>query len=58
MPEIGRRNFPRIELSFVKSIWKVVLFIVCVYCGNLDINQSKECECVMEFILIHFNVLI
>ena len=29
-----------------------------VRCGTLNTNQSKECECVVEFPLIHFNFLI
>ena len=29
-----------------------------VCCGTLKSNQSKECECVMEFALGHFNVLV
>ena len=27
-------------------------------CGTRNSNQSKECKCVMELPLIHFNVLI
>ena len=34
------------------------MLIVChVYCGALNNNKCKECECVVEFPLIHFNVL-
>ena len=38
-------------------IWKVfqLLVFLCVRCGTLNTNQSKEFECVMEFPLIHFN---
>ena len=35
---------------------KVTLLVFCVRCGTLNSNQSKECECVMEFPLIHFNI--
>ena len=28
-----------------------------VHYGTLNSNQSKECECIMEFSLIHCNVL-
>ena len=37
---------------------KVTLLVFCVGCTTLNINQFKECECVMEFPLIHFNVFI
>ena len=36
----------------------VTLLVLCVRCGTLNSNQSEECECIMEFSLIHFNVLI
>ena len=35
---------------------KVTLLVFCVRCGTLNSNQAKECEYVMEFPLIHFNI--
>ena len=36
----------------------VTLPVVRVRCGFLSSNQFKECECVVEFPLIHLNVFI
>ena len=36
---------------------KYKLLVFGVRCRILSRNHSKECECVMEFPLIHFNVL-
>ena len=36
---------------------KVTLPVLRVHCGTINRNQSEECECVMEFPSIHFNVL-
>ena len=35
-----------------------VFFLFFVRGGILNSNQSEECECIMEFPLIHLNVLI
>ena len=37
---------------------KLLVFYVCCGTINSRSNQSKEFECIMEFSLIHFNVLI
>ena len=37
---------------------KVTLHVVRVRCGTLNSNQCKEFECIMELLLIRFNVLI
>ena len=39
------------------QISKVTLPLFRVRCGTLNSNQSKECKCIMEFPLIHFNIL-
>ena len=36
---------------------KVTPLVFHVCCGTLNSNQYKECECVMEFLLIHINFL-
>ena len=43
---------------WVDRIPNVALLVFHVHCGTLKTNQSKECECIMEFSLIHFNVLV
>ena len=37
---------------------KVTLLVFCVLCVTFYSNQFEECECVMEFSLTYFNVLI
>ena len=37
---------------------KVTLLVFRVRCGTLNSNQPEGRECVVEFSLIHFNVLI
>ena len=37
-------------------ILKVALLVFRVHCGTFNSNQSKQCECIMKFPLIHFNV--
>ena len=39
------------------QISKVTLPVFRVCCGTLNSNQSKECKRLMEFPLIHFNIL-
>ena len=34
----------------------ITLRVFRVCCATLNSNQSKECECVVEFPLTHFNV--
>ena len=67
MKKIGPRGGAHSNLFYVDPpllgmhyphIPKVVLLVFRVRCGTLNSNQSKECECVMEFPLSHFNVLI
>ena len=41
-----------------RRIPKVTLLVFRVHGRTLNWNQSKECKCVMEFPLNHFNVLI
>ena len=42
----------------IYSIPKVTLLVFCrVRCGTLNSDQSKECDNVMEFPLLRFNVL-
>ena len=45
-----------IFLEMPDRIPKVVLLVFRVRYGTLCNNQSKEAECVMEFLLSHFNV--
>ena len=46
-------------LFYVTSrIPKVTLLLFRVRCGTLNSNESKEYECLMEFPLIHFNLLL
>ena len=40
------------------SMTKVGLLVFMCVVELLNTNQSKECECIMEFPLINFNVLI
>ena len=35
---------------------KVALLVFPAHCGHLNSYQSKDCECIMEFPLSHFNV--
>ena len=43
---------------YIYRIPKVMLLVFHGCCGTLNSNQSKECECVMKYPLIHFNILI
>ena len=44
--------------TYLKSNATCFCVCVCVRCGTLNGSHSKECECVMEFLLIHFSVFI
>ena len=44
-------------ICFCTRIPKVTLFVFRMRCGTLNSNQSKVCECVLEFPLIYFNIL-
>ena len=45
------------SMSLKRRIPKITLFVFRLRCGTLNTNQPKECECIMEFPLSHFNVL-
>ena len=49
---IGHRLY-----KLVFRIPNVTLLVFRVRCGALNSNQSKEYECVMEFPMIYFNIL-
>ena len=36
---------------------KEILLVFRVRCGTTNSNQTEECECVVKFPLIHFNIL-
>ena len=50
-------NFEQSQYRNSHRIPKVMLLVLCICCGTLNGNKSKECECIMEFPLICFNVL-
>ena len=46
------------DFSFRGHIAKVTVLIFRVCCWTLNSNQPKECGCIMEFPLNHYNILI
>ena len=50
-------NYKQSQYRSSHRIPKVTLPVFRVRCGTLNGNKCKECECIMEFPLIHFNVL-
>ena len=58
--QVGRGAAGGFQVNVFKQVTYSKSYTTCFYalCGTLNSNQSKQCECVMEYPLSHFNVLI